>query len=114
MMEPQLVRTFREGDAVCVEITRAELRHALSTKLLVQLCRVVQQVQRDAGARALVLTSAGDGVFCASGGIREMATMSEAEGRAHIELGQRCACAIEFLPLKNHRCCARPRVWRRS
>lgn len=96
-MNPSTVN-FSIVDRVAVlEINRPEKRNALSCAVLEETRKVISVVAGDSDVRALIVASAGSGVFCAGGDIAEMSKMSSDSGAAYIELGRSCASALEAL-----------------
>ncbi len=64
MAYEQLLYEVKDGVAT-VTLNRPEQRNALSGELLTELVDAVKRVREDAEVRAMVLTGAGDKVFCA-------------------------------------------------
>jgi enoyl-CoA hydratase/carnithine racemase len=67
------VRYERRGPAAWVTIDRPETRNALGADVRAGLFDAAARFDRDADARVLVLTGAGDRAFCAGGDLKEMA-----------------------------------------
>ena len=89
----------RHGDHVAlVTINRPEALNAFTTGLLRELVAVFEAIAIDESFRAVVLTGAGDRSFVAGADIKEMAGLSEAEGRAFGELGHATPNRIAAMP----------------
>lgn len=61
---------------VTLTLNRPQSANAMSKALVQQLGQHLQVVQRDPQVRALILTGAGDRVFCAGADLKERATMA--------------------------------------
>jgi enoyl-CoA hydratase len=89
----------RHGEHVAiVTINRPEALNAFNTDLLRELLGVFDRVAADASIRAVVLTGAGERSFVAGADIKEMALLSEAEGREFGQLGHATPNRIGSMP----------------
>lgn len=80
MTEPIVVRTDCDSIAI-VTLNRPERSHALSRELIGLLGTLVRQATDDPRVRAIVLTGAGDRVFCAGADLKERSGMTDDEVR---------------------------------
>jgi len=87
----------RDGAVAVVTINRPKVLNALNTETIAELSRVLEELQRDADVRAIVLTGAGEKSFVAGADINELAVLSPAEGQQHARRGQAVFAAIESL-----------------
>ena len=87
----------RDGAVVLIVINRPAVLNALNTATIAELGRAVDDVASDPGARAVVITGAGEKAFVAGADIAELAELSPAEGREYARRGQRVFDAIEQL-----------------
>jgi enoyl-CoA hydratase len=87
----------REGAVALVTINRPKVLNALNSATIRELRDVLQALQDDDTARAIVLTGAGEKSFVAGADINELAALSPAEGQQHARRGQAVFDAIENL-----------------
>jgi enoyl-CoA hydratase len=87
----------RDGAVTVVTINRPKVRNALNTQTVNELEQVIDEIARDAGVRAAVLTGAGEKAFVAGADINELAVLSPAEGQQHARRGQALFDRIEHL-----------------
>jgi enoyl-CoA hydratase/carnithine racemase len=82
MAEPAFVnlRLTREDRVATLTLDRPKQLNALDAATLRDIARAVREVRRDADARALVVTGAGEKAFSAGADIPIMAAMSGADG----------------------------------
>jgi enoyl-CoA hydratase len=78
-----LVRSERRGTTAVLTFNRPDKLNAISTAMLAQLEERLEQVDGDAGIRALVLTGAGDRAFVAGADIGEYAGQAGDEFRRY-------------------------------
>lgn len=81
-----------------VTINRPEKLNAFSTALLRELVDVFEQISGDNSVRVVILTGAGERSFVAGADIKEMADLSEEQGRAFGELGHATPNLIAAMP----------------
>ena len=76
-------------------VNRPQSLNALNGALLSELECAFYELERDAGARVIVVTGAGEKAFVAGADIKEMANLSAIEGHEFALKGQRVMLAIE-------------------
>lgn len=81
-----------------IRLNRPQALNALSFKLVEDLSRAIDEVAAS-GARALLVTGAGDKAFCAGADIAELAGRSLAQTRRGAEIGQATMEKITRLPM---------------
>lgn len=69
----------REGGVITLTLNRPEAGNSLSRALLTELAEVARALHDDADARAVIVTGAGDKIFCAGADLKERATMAPEE-----------------------------------
>jgi enoyl-CoA hydratase len=79
----QVVRAERRGPATVLTFNRPGKLNAISSAMLEQLADRLDQADRDAAVRAVVLTGAGDRAFVAGADIGEYAGQTEEQFRAY-------------------------------
>ncbi len=87
----------RDGAIAVITLNRPSVLNALNLPLLTDLNQAVASVERDPDVRAVVLTGAGDKAFAAGADIRELASLSSHEARAHAAIGQQVCSRLEQL-----------------
>ncbi|SDK92498.1 enoyl-CoA hydratase/isomerase family protein [Natronorubrum texcoconense] len=85
------------GDVATLTVDRPEALNALNVATLEAMSEALTEAA-DEGARALILTGAGDDAFIAGADIEYMKDLSTAEGQAWGELGHDVADALEAFP----------------
>lgn len=80
-------------------LNRPQALNALNATTLDELARAIAQVNADPGARALLITGAGEKAFVAGGDIGEMQSLTADQARAFSEKGMRALHALEALPV---------------
>lgn len=80
-------------------VNRPQALNALNAATLAELAQAVAQVAADGGARALLVTGAGDKAFVAGADISEMQALTADQARAFSEQGMRVMHALEALPV---------------
>lgn len=89
----------REGDHVAVvTINRPDALNSFTSDLLRELLAVFESIASTSSIRAVVLTGAGDRSFVAGADIKEMAGMTQDEGRSFGELGHATPNRIASMP----------------
>jgi enoyl-CoA hydratase len=97
-MSDSAVLVSREGDLAIVTINRPAKLNALDREVLEQLLGAVEELTRDGGVRAVVLTGAGEKAFVAGADIASMRAMGTAQAKAFADLGHRLGDRIESAP----------------
>jgi len=87
----------RDGAVAIVTINRPTVLNALNSQTVDELRRLMLDLQRDAGVRAIVLTGAGEKAFVAGADINELAVQTPTGGREHALTGQHVFDVIENL-----------------
>jgi enoyl-CoA hydratase len=85
----------RAGSVVVLTLNRPDRLNALDAELVGELARAFDELDRDTGVRAAVLTGAGDKAFAAGADIEAMSTMTVAQAKAFAELGHAVGAKIE-------------------
>ena len=88
----------RNGAVATVTINRPKALNALDPDTLRALAVALDEVGRDAGVRALVVTGAGDRAFVAGADIAAMQAMAPDAGREYCRLGHEVFARLEALP----------------
>ena len=70
-MENQVRYRLEDGQAV-LTIDREQARNSLSPQVIAELCDGIDAAEADTKARVIVLTGAGESVFCAGGDLTGM------------------------------------------
>ena len=97
MADPETLRVDATGDVATITIDRPEKLNALNPVTLDAFGSALDEV-RDADARCLVVTGAGEEAFAAGADIAAMREFSTAEAQAYAEAGHRVARALETFP----------------
>jgi enoyl-CoA hydratase len=87
----------RDGAVAVVTINRPKVLNALNTQTISELRRAIEELDRDDGVRAIVLTGAGEKAFVAGADINELAALSPVQGKEHGRAGQAVFDRIENL-----------------
>jgi enoyl-CoA hydratase/carnithine racemase len=80
------VRLSRHGSVAVLTIDRESRRNALSRKTLFELGRFGRELVKDEEVRAIVVTGAGDKVFCAGADLKERQGMGNEDVRVQVGL----------------------------
>ena len=96
-MEYTNILVEKRGAVAVITLNRPQVLNALNGAVLEELAAAVDAYGADEAVRAVVLTGAGPKAFAAGADIGELAKLSEAEGRAYAERGQRLFRRIETL-----------------
>lgn len=80
-----------------VTLNRPEKLNALNQKVMNELGACFDEIQRDDGVKAVILTGAGEKAFVAGADINELAVQSPAQGRETSLAGQKVLGTIENL-----------------
>lgn len=97
MAEPDTVSLDIADDVATITVDRPERLNALNVPTLHALQDTIEEA-KDAEARVLVLTGAGEKAFIAGADISYMAEMSPADAHEYAELGHSVADALEDYP----------------
>jgi enoyl-CoA hydratase/carnithine racemase len=98
-MSKEVLLVEHRPPARILTLNRHQARNALNLKLLQALEQAVDQASFSEDLRVLIITGAGDKVFCAGADLKERLTMSEGEVRHFLSSIRRLFTKIEGLPL---------------
>lgn len=100
-MTYQTLKTETVGEHVLlVTLSRPEAGNAISTQMGQDMLHLWNALTEDAGSvRCVVITGAGDRIFCAGGDLRERNGMSNAQWRTQHELFERAFWTLADLPV---------------
>jgi methylglutaconyl-CoA hydratase len=84
-MTDHLIVERRDHGTVWVTLNRPDARNALSRQLNLDLIRLAAELGDDPWVRAVVLTGAGEGVFCAGADLKERKGVPAAQTRPFID-----------------------------
>jgi enoyl-CoA hydratase/carnithine racemase len=87
-----------DGHVVTVTLNRPEQHNAMNTAMGEDLLACFEALARDAEARAIVLTGAGERAFCAGGDLKERNGMTDAAWRAQHVIFEQAAMKILRCP----------------
>jgi enoyl-CoA hydratase len=85
----------RDGPVAILTLNRPEALNALSEEMLDALAGHLRELDADPGARAVIITGAGEKAFCAGADIGRMRTADVLEARAFGARGQALAARVE-------------------
>jgi enoyl-CoA hydratase/carnithine racemase len=97
MSDWKTIRLAFDGDVATLTVDRPDRLNALNVDTLEAIEEALAEAEAE-GARALVLTGAGDDAFVAGADIGYMRELSTPEAQAYAELGHRVADKIERFP----------------
>lgn len=96
---PNIVNLDIDDQGVAtITLNRPEAANAMSLELLNALQEIIQSVTYDPAVRCVVLTAAGEKVFCAGADLKERASMDAAQTRQAVALIRDTVSRIENLP----------------
>ena len=85
----------RDATVAIVTINRPKVLNALNSQTLDELRRVILDLKRDDGVRAVIVTGAGEKSFVAGADISELAQLSSTAAREHARRGQHVFDLVE-------------------
>ncbi|GAD14069.1 enoyl-CoA hydratase/isomerase [Geobacillus kaustophilus GBlys] len=88
----------QENGIAIVTLNRPEAANALSRALLLELGALLQEIKFQKDVRVVILTGAGDKVFCAGADLKERAGMNETEVRQAVALISKTINEVEKVP----------------
>jgi len=88
-----------EPSIYLLTVNRPKSLNALNAETLDEIAAAVAEVGKDSGARALLVTGAGDKAFVAGADISQMQDFDSAQAQAFSERGNRTFRAFELLPV---------------
>ena len=89
----------RDGHVLTLTLNRPEAGHSFSMSLLRALADAVREVEEDNAVRAVVITGAGEKVFCAGADLKERAEMTQDEARTAVMLIRNTITAVAHIPI---------------
>ena len=87
----------QDGAIAVLTINRPQVLNALNSATIDDLRRAVLELKRDASARCLIITGAGEKAFAAGADINELAVQRPVQGKEHALRGQHVFDLIENL-----------------
>lgn len=97
-MNRHLIERTKENGIVTLTLNRPESANALSRDLLLELQEHLQDMQSRSDVRVVILTAAGDKVFCAGADLKERRGMSADEVHQAVHLIRGTINAVSLLP----------------
>jgi enoyl-CoA hydratase/carnithine racemase len=94
-----LVTRSSDGHVVTVTLNRPQQMNAMNTAMGEDLLACFDGFQRDADARAVVFTGAGDRAFCAGGDLKERHAMTDEAWRAQHVIFEQAAMRVLRCPV---------------
>lgn len=80
-MDFKEIKLEREDSIQILTLNRPEQRNALSWNMRLEMIEALENISRDEGIRALIITGAGDKSFCSGGNIIDMRGITPTRGR---------------------------------
>lgn len=96
-MENQ-VALEKKGNVAIITLNRPRAANALSLQMLQELNHYFQDLSFDDSVRTLIITGAGDKVFCAGADLKERAGMDPVQVKKTVALIRKTVEAVEKLP----------------
>ncbi|MGO4887520.1 enoyl-CoA hydratase [Anaerobacillus sp. MEB173] len=98
-MENNQVLVSKNEDGIAViTLNRPEAANALSTQMLFDLHQAIYSIKFDRSVRCVIVTGAGEKVFCAGADLKERAGMDQTEVRKTVSLIRGNINDLEMLP----------------
>ena len=94
-----LVERSADGHVVTVTLNRPDQMNAMNTAMGEDLLACFDAFQRDAQARAIVLTGAGERAFCSGGDLKERNEMTDEQWRAQHVIFEQASFRLLRCPL---------------
>jgi methylglutaconyl-CoA hydratase len=95
---PDLLEVERRQGACWVTINRPEARNALSLQLCTELAGLAEELGRDSGVRAVVITGAGDRAFSAGIDLKERRGVTAAQTGPYVDAIGRAVSSWASMP----------------
>jgi len=95
----QFIVSDRKDGIVTLTVNRPEARNALNSQVIAELAAAVDELARDGGVRAVIVTGAGDKAFVAGADIAEMKDLDADGARRFAAAGQRAFAKLAALPM---------------
>ena len=86
-------------DVLLAIIDRPEVANAFDTRTALELCELFEDVGAQPRCRCIVITGAGNKVFCAGADLKERSSLSEAQWRSQHEVFERMFRAVRDCPI---------------
>jgi enoyl-CoA hydratase len=86
-------------NVLLVTLDRPEVANAFNTKAALELIRLFERLQGEERYRCVVITGAGDKVFCAGADLKERNGLSDDQWRSQHETFERMFCAVRDCPV---------------
>lgn len=97
-MEKQVIFEVTDEGIAKILLNRPEAANAMSVQMLYQLHEAIQEIKYDPNVRCVIVTGAGEKVFCAGADLRERATMNPIEVKKTVSLIRGNINDLEQLP----------------
>lgn len=98
-MDTQTVRVSKNnGGIVTITLHRPEAANALSLQMLYELHEAIHEIRFDRSVRCVIITGAGEKVFCAGADLKERAAMDPTQVRKTVSLIRGNMNDLESLP----------------
>ena len=95
----QLITTETDGAVMTVTLNRPAKANALNQVMLRRLAEIFEQAGDNTELRALVITAAGEGAFCAGADLKELGTLTGRAQGVDDDIWTRMASALRALPV---------------
>jgi enoyl-CoA hydratase/carnithine racemase len=96
--ETSPVRAHKQGKVGVLTLDRPDRRNALSRRTLQELGRLGRELVADPGVRAIIVTGAGDKVFCAGADLKERQGFTNEDVRVQVGLYRTELAALDKSP----------------
>jgi len=93
-----LIRVDRDGAVAVVSVDRQDALNALDVATLIELRDRLDELSRDDGTRAIVLTGSGEKAFVAGADIKYMSGLDVEQAKEWGELGHEAGRLLETMP----------------
>ncbi|NDI34607.1 enoyl-CoA hydratase [Chengkuizengella sediminis] len=97
-MDRQVGISISEEGIANISLNRQEAANALSLQMLNELQEVIMDIKYDRSVRCVIITGAGEKVFCAGADLKERATMDAVQVRKTVSLIRKNINDLEELP----------------
>lgn len=89
----------KSGDVLLVTLDRPEVSNAFNTGAALELCELFERFRAEQPHRCVVITGAGDKVFCAGADLKERASLSDEQWRSQHEVFERMFREVRDCPI---------------
>lgn len=97
-MEKQVIFEVTDEGIAKILLNRPEAANAMSVQMLYELHEAIQEIKYNPNVRCVIVTGAGEKVFCAGADLRERATMNPIEVKKTVSLIRGNINDLEQLP----------------